>query len=138
LKKRVVALVLAFMMIVSVGSVASARASDYLSSYTVALDALGNGEMEIFFDVDGTGTMTKIGAQVLYVDEYVNGAWSPYLTLAAVDNDDFYGYNTAGHIGLAYFDGTPGVKYRVTLVAYARNSSGSDTGSVTSPAVYCR
>ena len=49
-----------------------------------------------------------------------------------------YGYNTAGHSGFAYFDGTPGVKYRVTLKAYASNSSGSDTGYGTSQSVTCQ
>ncbi len=140
MKKRVVSLVLALAMIVSVSgaALATAKASDYLSSYTISLEAIGNGRMEIFYDVNGTSTMTKIGAQALYVDEYVNGSWSSYTTLLAVDNDDFYGYNTAGHAGFAYFNGTPGVKYRVTLVAYARNSSGSDTGWGTSLSATCR
>ena len=133
-------MMLAFVLVVSVSGAALAvtRASDYLSVYVISLDAIGNGEMEIYYDVNGTGRMTKIGAQALYVDEYVNGDWVPYLTLTAAENDGFYGYNTAWHSGFAYFDGTPGVKYRVTLKAYASNSSGSDTGYGTSQSVTCQ
>lgn len=140
MRKRIVSFVLALMMVISVSSAALAvtRASDYLAGYSISLEAIGNGEMEIHYSVTGTGIMTKIGAQALYVDEYVNGSWNSYTTLLAVDNDDFYGYNTAGHAGFAYFDGTPGVKYRVTLAAYARNSSGSDTGWGTSLSATCR
>ena len=141
MKKRVISFIFALIMIASVSGAAFAtanRASDYLSNYTISLEALGDGEMEIFYDVNGTGRMSKIGAQALYIDEYKNGSWSPYLTLLAVDNSDFYGYNTAGHAGFAYFDGTPGLKYRVTLKAYALNSSGSDTGTGTSISVTCQ
>lgn len=140
MKKRIFAFVIACIMIVSVSGMAMAatKASDYLFGYGVSMEAIGDGEMEIFYEVDGTGRMTKIGAQALYIDEYVNGSWSPYLTMTAAENDGFYGYNTAGHSGFAYFDGTPGVKYRVTLKAYASNSSGSDTGYGTSLSVTCR
>ncbi len=141
MKKKLVTMTLALLMIVSVSGAAFAaanRASDYLSNYSISMEAIGNGEMEIFYDVNGTGIMTKIGAQALYIDEYANGEWNPYLTLTAADDDSFYGYNTTGHAGFAYFTGTPGLKYRVTLKAYARNSSGSDTGTGTSISVTCR
>ena len=140
MKKRLVSLAFALIMIVSVTGVAFAttRASEYLAGYSISLEAKGDGEMGIFFDVTGTGRMTKIGAQALYIDEYVNGSWEPYLTMTAAENDNFYGSNTASHSGFAYFTGTPGVKYRVTLKAYARNSSGSDTGTGTSLSVTCR
>ena len=140
LKKRLVSLILALCMIISVSGAAfaTAKASEYLSTYVISLEALGDGEMEIYYYVVGTGRMTKIGAQALYIDEYVNGSWSPYLTMTAAENDDFYGYNTASHAGFAYFTGTPGVEYRVTFMAYARNSSGSDTGTGTSLSETCQ
>ena len=140
MKKKLISIVLALTLVVSISgaALATTRASEYLAGYSISMEALGNGEMEIFYDVNGTGRMTKIGAQALYIDEYVNGSWSPYLTMTAAENDGFYGYNTAGHAGFAYFDGTPGVKYRVTLKAYALNSSGSDTGTGTSLSVTCR
>ena len=82
--------------------------------------------------------MNKVGAQALFVDYYSNGYWYPHVTLLGVDNPDFYDYNMYGHSGFAYFDGTPGVKYRVTLLAYASDSTGSDTGTVTSATITCR
>lgn len=140
MKKRLISAALALSILVAVSGAALAvtRASDYLAGYTISLEAIGDSQMEIHYSVTGTGRMTKIGAQALYIDEYVNGSWSPYLTMTAAENDGFYGYNTAGHAGFAYFNGTPGVKYRVTLKAYALNSSGSDTGTGTSLSATCR
>ena len=140
MKKRITSLVLVFIMITAIGSTALAatRASEYLASYSISLEAIGDGEMEIYYNVVGTGMMNKIGAQALYVDEYVNGSWTPYVTLTAANNSDFYGYNTPVHSGFAYFTGEPGVKYRVTLKAYASDSTGSDTGTGTSLSATCR
>ena len=41
-------------------------------------------------------------------------------------------------VGTTYFQGTPGVSYRVTLTVYARNSKGSDTGYITSYTIVCK
>ena len=82
--------------------------------------------------------MSKIGAQYILIEQYVNGSWIPYGTLTAVENPDFYAYNAYVHNGLAYFTGVPGVDYRVTLKALAQDSTGSDTGTITSGKTTCK
>lgn len=140
MKKRLLAAAMAFIVIVSstVAYAAERRASDYLAGYGIYLVAEGNGVMRTRFDVDGTGMMTKIGAQALFIEYKDGNDWKPYETKYGALNPDFYGYNTVGYAGYAYFNGTPGVEYRVTLQAYAGNSTGSDTGTITSFPETCK
>lgn len=55
-----------------------------------------------------------------------------YESQFASEHPEFYEYNSRDFVGTTYFQGTPGVSYRVTLTVYARNSKGSDTGYITS------
>lgn len=67
-----------------------------------------------------------------------NGVWRYYDSLFAAEHPEFYEYNSRDFVGTTYFQGTPGVSYRVTLTVYARNSKGSDTGYITSYTVICK
>ena len=142
MKKRLISLALVLMMLTSFASAAVNqvdRASDYLMSYAVSIDAIGDDTIEIYYEVDGKGWMDKIGIQAIYIEEYVNSSWQPYDTLLGSQNPDFYSYDALGHSGFAYFEGTPGVDYRVTLQVYTKGyDGGSDTGTVTSWGETCR
>lgn len=139
MKKKLFVFLLVVALVTSISgtALATTKASDFLAGYGISIEAQGDGLMEIFYNVDGTSRMTKIGAQALYVDCYKNGYWQPYTTLLEIDNPDFYGYDIFGHAGFAYFTGEPGVKYRVTLKAYAKNADGYDTGLATSQSATC-
>lgn len=113
------------------------RASEYLDGYSVGIEARGNGEIAVAMTVDGVGIMEKIGVSEVYIEKKVNGVWKEHETQDAVEHPEFYDYNSRDYIGNAYFYGTPGVRYRVTLTVYARNSKGSDTGYITSYTVVC-
>jgi hypothetical protein len=113
------------------------NSSYYLSSYAVDLVALGNGEMSVGMDVMGTGVMSKIGVSVLLIEQKINGAWQTYDVIYGITQSDFFAYNTFTYTGEYIFTGTAGVQYRATITAYAKNSSGYDTGNVTSLAVTC-
>lgn len=140
--KKFFALLVTLVTIVSCASASYAqttRASAYLIGYGISVEAQGNGRMEILYEIDGKGRMEKIGADALYIDYYVDGEWQSYETLLGIKNPDFYSYDALGHSDYAYFDGEPGVKYRVTLKAYAKGyDGGSDTGYVTSYEETCR
>lgn len=142
MKKRVISLISALIIFAFAASAEGAnslRASDYLVGYGVALEAMGDSEMRIYYDVDGKGRMEKIGAEALYIEYYDGDAWRPFDTLLGAQNADFYSYDALGHLNYAYFDGEPGVKYRVTLKAYAKGyDGGSDTGYVTSYEEICK
>ena len=114
------------------------QASLYLSSYGVDLIAIGNGEMAVEMEVDATGLMTKVGVLSLYIEQKINGVWQEYDTVYGIYHSDFYAYNDYDYLGEYIFSGVAGRQYRVTMTAYARNSTGSDTGIVMSGAVTCR
>ena len=114
------------------------RSSSYLDSYSVGIEARGNGTIAVTMTVDGKGKMEKIGVIEVEIEQKVNGNWRYYDSQYGAEHPEFYDYNTWDYVGTTYFQGTPGVSYRVTLTVYARNSKGSDTGYITSYTVVCR
>lgn len=114
------------------------RASAYLDGYTVGIEARGNGTIAVMMNVDGTGVMDKIGVREVEIDYKENGTWKYYDSLYAAEHPEFYDYDSRDFMGTTYFQGTPSVLYRVTLTVYAGNSTGHDTGYITSYAVTCK
>lgn len=114
------------------------RSSSYLDSYSVGIDARGKWHYCVTMTVDGKGKMEKIGVIEVEIEQKVNGNWRYYDSQYGAEHPEFYDYNTWDYVGTTYFQGTPGVSYRVTLTVYARNSKGSDTGYITSYTVVCR
>lgn len=112
-------------------------ASGYLSDYTIAFGARDNCRMVVTMDVNGVRTMDKIGCQMLIIEHKVNGVWYEYDTLLGIENPDFYMYNTPSYLGSYSFYGEAGVQYRVTMIAFAQDSTGFDTGDVTSYVITC-
>lgn len=115
----------------------SPRASLYLSSYSVDLFAIGNGQMAVEMDVTATGLMSKVGVYSLYIEQKINGTWQEYDTVYGMYHSDFYEYNNFSYLGEYIFNGVSGRQYRVTMTALASNSTGGDTGIVMSGAVTC-
>ena len=156
MKKRLLALIIAVFMttstafaqtsLESIGSsdyqmfLASVtpRASDYLSYYAIAFGARDNCRMVITMDVNAPRTMSRIGCMTLTIEHKINGTWQECDTLVSADYPEFIATNTASYFHSIDYYGTAGVEYRVTMLAYARDSSGSDTGKVTSYVVTCR
>lgn len=116
---------------------ASRRASSYLSTYSVSLTAKTNHRMAIDATVYGTSVMDKIGVSIVKIEQKTNGVWSNCDTLYAINNPDFYQYNTLNYVNTISFYGTQGVQYRVTLTVYAGKGSGSDSATVSSYVITC-
>ena len=141
--KKIFSFILTIFMLVGVSGSALANdeimplSSLYIDAYGVALSAEGNGEMCVSMSVDGVGVQDKIG--VVYVDIYEkrNGQWYAYDTLYATDHPEFYDYVSRDYMGDAYFEGTPGRSYYVTMKAYAGSDGGSDTRYISSEVVVC-
>lgn len=139
------AIIIVLAIIIGTSGVATAagnlnmpQASLYLDSYGVDILAIGNGQIAIEMDVNATGTMTQLGVHELYIEQKINGSWVEYGTVYGAVHSDFYTYNDSTYLGEYIFNGVAGRQYRVTMTAYARNSTGSDTGEVMSGAVTCR
>ncbi len=113
------------------------RSSAYLDGYAVAIEARGNGVIAVAMSVDGKGVMEKIGVKEVEIEQKINGKWTYYDSQYGAEHPEFYEYDSRDYLGTTYFNGTPGVSYRVTLTVYARNSQGYDTGYITSYTVVC-
>lgn len=156
MKKRLLALLIAVLMMTCtvsahdatyqsessdlqmIWSSASPHASAYLSDYSIAFGARDNCRMVITMDVNAVHTMDRIGCSILIIEKKVNGTWYEADTLISADYPEFIATNTASYFHSINYYGEPGVQYRVTMVAYARDNTGSDTGEVTSYVVTCR
>ena len=152
MKRRLFSLFLMLIMMFSVGMTASAvyrpeigmptingtRSSAYLDGYSVGIEARGNGKIAVAMTVEARSKMEKLGVHEVEIEQKVNGNWRYYDSQYGAEHPEFYDYNTWDYVGTTYFQGTPGVSYRVTLTVYARNSKGSDTGYITSYTEYTK
>lgn len=144
MKKRV--FLIAFALLMLIGTTVCAAQADgvmpcasyYLDQYFIALSAEGNEEMSVSVLVEGVGVQDKIGISYIDIEEKVGNRWSYVDTLDAADNPGFYDYDSDAYMGDVYFEGTPGVEYRVIVCVYAGKNGGSDTRTITSESCVCR
>lgn len=143
MRKRAFAFCLAVVMLLGATGMASAvevRASHNLDDYSVALSAEGDGVMMVSVVVNGVGEQDKIGIRQIDI-EYktsASGTWEYYDSLYGAEYPEFYAYNERSYLNEICFDGEVGHYYRVTITAYAKKGTLSDTGYVTSTGVRCK
>lgn len=142
MKKRVISLVLTVATLLGVSGAACAvepYASHTLDDYYVVLTAKGDSKMNIGVIVNGVGEMDKIGVQMILIEYKTspNDSWHYYDSLYGASNPDFYDYNARFYAEDIPFTGEAGDIYRVTVTAYAKKGSLSDTGNVTSGSATC-
>lgn len=82
---KAIAIVLAIALTMPIGVTAAEqemvmpRASYYLAAYTAYICAMGDGDLEIWFEVTGSGTQEYLGVLVIYLYEStdnVNWTWA--------------------------------------------------------------
>ena len=141
MKRRLFSLFLMLIMMFSVGMTASAVYRPEIGMPTIngtRSSAYLDGQIAVAMTVEARSKMEKLGVHEVEIEQKVNGNWRYYDSQYGAEHPEFYDYNTWDYVGTTYFQGTPGVSYRVTLTVYARNSKGSDTGYITSYTVVCR
>lgn len=107
----------------------SPDASSYISSYSVSIHNGGSGKLKVQFWVTGTGTMTKIGATCIRIYKS-NGTYVTTIWNTDSGRSGMLGSNKIYHSDIETINVSPGSYYAVVYV-FARNSSGSDTITVT-------
>lgn len=108
------------------------RASKQLDSYSINLTDKGDGTLKVYYAVYGTHDgMACVGAQKVVIEEEVSpSVWVEYKSFNSLYDYDVLYCSDAFEVSVI-----PGGKYRAVLTAYARDSSGADTGTVTSKTV---
>ena len=125
-KIRIISLVLAFMMILSLGALATeSRASDQINRYDIRITPT-TGYFNVKASIYGTGQMDKIGCESIYVYEYRSAAW----TLVGHDDEsdpDMYVENLAGYLVNKQYDTRAGREYKVVVTVFAERDGVRDT-----------
>lgn len=117
----------------------SPMASAYLASYTAAIHPAGNGELQVWFRVTGTGTQDYLGSLAVYLYESTdNENWSWVETYFHEDNDTMLAQNTYVHMGhVTYYEGIPGRYYKAYVCIWGGPGDTGDARYIWTPVVTC-
>ena len=142
---KVIATVLAVILFTPVHTQAavpetvSPMASAYLSSYTAYICAMGNGELQIWFRVIGTGTQEYLGVLIVQLFESTdNENWECVETFLHEDYDTMLAQNTYAHMNyVPYYEGVPGRYYKAYVGIWGGPDDCGDSRYIWTPVEIC-
>lgn len=131
MRKRLIALIMMFVVIFSMSTVANATffASEYINSCYAYTDVSSNGRVRVSFDINATGVMDVLGVQTIIIQEQAPGSnrWSSIATLSSDDYSSMLAYNKKDYASeVSYYGGKSGYSYRAKVYFYAEKG-GYDT-----------
>ena len=130
MKKRLLAMLLAVVLVVALlplqSQAAEARASRYLTYYGgSAATGASSGQVKVTFSIVANGKMTRIGAEKIML--YRASDDSLYKTVWGTTGNGMMFTNTASASGSVTISAEPGVTYYCKVTAYAKNATGYDS-----------
>ena len=126
---RIVALVLAVILLLPVGAMAAeSRSSLYLDSYSAYTYPAGWGKVQVWFDVTGVDDLDEIGAlEIQLYESKDNTNWTWVKTFDYTDYSDMLGYNNYTHTGHVQHNGTIGRYYKAYVCIWGGRDGDGDT-----------
>lgn len=135
---RLVALVIVIALLVPMGANAATMptvqpyASYYLDSYSAYVYLTGDGEVQVWFNVYGTGTMDEIGALSIKIYECATNSsnlddWEWKKTFTHDSTSGMLGYDDYSHCGHVSYDGTAGKYYKAYVCVWGGKNGDGDT-----------
>lgn len=118
--------VLFLTVLLSVPALAAVQASDQIRSWNTAVTATTNGQIAIYFTVDGTRLMDTIGAQEIKVYKYLGTQWHLMHTYTQ-DDEGMTASQAYWYENTIYHQGTAADTYYIEVTIFAENSAGSDS-----------
>ena len=107
---------------------ANTRASNYLSSYNAYTYSAGRGNIEVWFNVVGTGTMDELGTLTIILRESKDGiTWKTVETFRYFDYTDMLSYNDAFHSSHVSYSGTAGRYYMASVTFWGGNKGAGES-----------
>lgn len=141
---KIIATILAIIMLVPVQADAAApeilspMASAYLASYTSYICAMGGGELQIWFNVVGTGTQEYIGAlSVLLYESTDNENWYWVRSFLHQNIDTMMAQNISAHMSYVSYGGIPGRYYKAYISIWGGPSDCGDSRYIWTPVELC-
>lgn len=114
---------------------ATPYASDYLDSYSAWVSAGSGGSIYIYYDVDATEDVARVGAKLIVVQVLDAGVWTNVKTVTGTLSNGMLISNDNSHTGGIVYHGTAGKSYRAVVTIYAGPTSGGDSRIVTTNSV---
>lgn len=144
MKKRIVALFLAFTLIILVipntvfafnEEPNDTKASSYLDMYTASLISKGiTGKLTLAYQVFATHNMQKVGIWGIYIR---NSNGTIHQFIRGTVSNGLLATNTWYHYGSYTLNLTSGNTYYCTVIFVAEDANGGDTRSITTQQVVC-
>ena len=104
------------------------RASYYLDAYNTYICDMGNGRMEIWYDVMGTGDMDEIGVlSILLFESTDNENWTRVKTYSHEKYPTMLAYDDWSHISCVSYQGIAGRYYKAYVCIWAGKDGNGDT-----------
>ena len=140
MKKKIISSMVAFLVLtLCIAPVANAavQASEYLSSYIAYIYSEGGGDISIWFEVEGTGTMDEIGALSIRLQERSTSSteWVNVKSYSFTNYPNMLGYNDNLYISSVDYSGKVGYSYRAEVTIWAGKDGGGDSRVITTSAV---
>lgn len=132
MKKRLLSLLCAVMLLVSLSVVACAaeigtRASAYFGATDVRAYAESGGKVLFEIDIDATHTMQEVGASSVYVyEQQSDSSWDNVYTFTMESHPELIWTNSSCAYVDAVYNGTVGKKYYAVVACYARDADGAE------------
>ena len=100
---------------------ASVQASEYLNRYVAYINPEGDGDLSIWFEVQGTKTMDEIGVLSIRLQERADSSstWTTIETYSHNDYPGLLGYDTNFYHSSVDYSGREGYSYRAYLTVWA-------------------
>ncbi len=138
--KNILFILLVTLLFVSTTSIAMARASKYIDAYDAGIKTYSNGDLKIHFSITSEGTVDKLGAKTIILQEWNSATqkWASIKTYSYNDYPDMIRNNAqSNNFDVIYSDSVSGHLYRAKIYFYAEKG-GYDTrdyitASVTAP-----
>ena len=132
---RLLAMIMVLAMLIPVGASAAApeaiqpRASYYLDSYNAYVYLPGGSQVQVWFDVEGTGMMDEIGVLSIELYESTDRSnWTWVKTFKHTSTSGMLAYGDYSHSGhVTYNSGVAGRYYKAYVCVWAGKNGSGDT-----------
>ena len=108
------------------------RASYYLDAYSAYVYIAGGGQVQVYFDVSGTGYLDEIGALTIKIYECSTNSsslsdWVWKKTFKHDTTSGMLSYNDDYHSGHVTYQGTAGMYYKAYVCVWGGKDGSGDT-----------
>ncbi len=125
----ILAMVIAITLCLAPTATAATNASMYLNSYLAYIYPEGDGDMSIWFEVQGTETMDEIGVLSIRLQEQssTSSTWATVKTFSYTNYSNLLGYDDNFYYSSVDYSGKAGYSYRAYVTVWAGQDGSGDS-----------